>query len=310
MRRWFCLWLLLGILLSLPSCGASDPAKGEGVSLTDDLGNVILIRPEDRVAACHASFADAWLLAGGTLAGATLDAVEEHGLAVGEAAMIGTAKTVNAEAMVAAGITVALLSADLAAHLTLKEHLESLGIACAYFRVDTFSDYASVMERFCAVTGRSDLYEQHVTRVAERIAAVRAVLPGGETRSLLLMRVYSTGIKAKGEDHLAGQIVKEFGFSNLADANPSLLETMSLEHIVATDPDVILVLTMGNEAAALGYLEGQIETNPAFAGLTAVREGRYFLLPRDLFHYKPNERWDESYEYLAKLLYPEVFAAS
>ena len=32
------------------------------------------------------------------------------------------------------------------------------------------------------------------------------------------------------------------------------------------------------------------------------------LLPKDLFHYKPNERWDESYEYLARILYPSVFA--
>ena len=82
---------------------------------------------------------------------------------------------------------------------------------------------------------------------------------------------------------------------------------MSLEHIVAEDPDVIIVLTMGNEEAALAYLSSGVESNPAFASLKAVKTQSYHILPKDLFHYKPNERWDESYEHLAKLLYPEIF---
>ena len=34
--------------------------------------------------------------------------------------------------------------------------------------------------------------------------------------------------------------------------------------------------------------------------------GRYVILPGELFHYKPNKRWGESYEYLADILYPEI----
>ena len=50
------------------------------------------------------------------------------------------------------------------------------------------------------------------------------------------------------------------------------------------------------------------ESNPAWTGLSAVRNGRYVLLPRDLFHYKPNARWGERYAYLAKILYPDLAA--
>ena len=51
-----------------------------------------------------------------------------------------------------------------------------------------------------------------------------------------------------------------------------------------------------------------IESNPAWAGLTAVKEGRYILLPKELFHNKPNHRWGASYEILADYLYPEEAA--
>ena len=63
---------------------------------------------------------------------------------------------------------------------------------------------------------------------------------------------------------------------------------------------------MGAEDAALAALESGIMSNPAWEGLTAVQQDRCYVLPKDLFHYKPNARWAESYAYMAKLLYPEL----
>lgn len=289
------------LCLFLVSCTSEET----DCTFKDDLGREVTLTAEDRVAACHASFADCWLLAGGELAGVTSD-VEDHGIHT-DAPVIGTAKTVNAEALVDSGATAVLLSADLTAHLELETQLEGLGLECIYFKVDTFEDYASVMERLCGVTGRDDLYRQNVTQVGERIETILDTVPEDDPRTVLLMRAYSSGIKAKSDDNLAGLILKEYGLENIANRHPSLLEDMSLEHIVETDPDVILVLTMGNGEAALSYLESEIESNPAFATLSAVKGGSYHVLPKELFHYKPNERWDESYEYLAKILFPEVF---
>ena len=53
-------------------------------------------------------------------------------------------------------------------------------------------------------------------------------------------------------------------------------------------------------------MAGTFEENPAWAGLSAVKNGRYVLLPKELFHYKPNVRWGESYACLAEILYPEL----
>ena len=307
MRRFFCLTLCLFLLCCATACDGLLPDGSDGYTFTDDTGRVITVSENDKIAACHASFADCFLLAGGKLCGVTLDAIEDHGLDTGEAEIIGTAKTVNKEALVASGATVAILSADLVAHLELMDVLGALGIKCVYFKVDTFEDYSRVMKHFTSITGRDDLYDYHVTLTGRRINDIKAKIPTDDDRTVLLMRAYSSGVKAKSDDNLAGLILKEYGLENLADRSPSLLEDMSLEHIVDADPDVILVLTMGNESSALAYLRSNIESNAAFASLTAVKNNDYHVLPKDLFHYKPNERWDESYEYLAKLLYPEIF---
>ena len=307
MRKLFSLILIFCTLFTLVSCTSENEMPNDAYVFEDALQNEVYLSPKDKVAACHASFADMFLLAGGTLVGATADAKDEHGLDIGNAAIVGTAKTINMEALAASGATVALLSADLTAHLTLKNPLESLGIRCLYFKVDTFSDYSLLMSHFCTVTGREDLYEKHVTHIEKNIESILKTIPENESRTVLLMRAYSSGIKAKSNDNLAGLILKEYGLTNIADAHPSLLEDMSLEHIVTEDPDCIFVLTMGNEENAIAYLREHIEQNSAFSELTAVKNGAYHILPKELFHYKPNERWDESYEYLAKILYPTIF---
>ena len=97
------------------------------------------------------------------------------------------------------------------------------------------------------------------------------------------------------------------GCVSLAQKYPSLLTDLSLETIVTEDPDYIFVLTMGDESAAMSYLDSYIESNPAFASLSAVKNGNLEILPKELFHYKPNNKWDKSYEYLAKIIYPRLF---
>ncbi len=302
-------WVLpcLAALLLMTGCVTSGPPTvAQGTAITDADGRTALLSPWDRVVVCYGSFADCWLLAGGTLAGVTEDAVTEHGLDVGDAAVVGTVKHINMEQLIALAPDYVILSADLAVHRQLAPMLDQLGIAYGFFRVDTFADYDALMTQFCAVMARPDCYERYVTRPAQAIEALRAKIPA-DSRSVLLMRVYSTGMKAKSDDNLAGQILREFGLHNIADDAPSMLEDLSVEQIIRTDPDFIFVSTMGSEAGAQTFLWERVENDPAWSGLTAVAQGQYVMLPKDLFHYKPNERWDESYAYLAKILYPDIF---
>lgn len=307
MKRVVLFVLCMILVLCSVGCNAPPSAQGEGETVCDADGRKASLSKGARVVACNASLADIWLLSGGSLVGVTEDAVEDGLVSDSSVGIVGTVKNINLEAVVSLSPDYVILSADLAAHLQLEASLKAAGIAYGYFRVDTFSDYGKIMEQFCAVNQRPDLFDQHVTQVGERIDSILARIPSDHGKTFLLMRVTSTAVKAKGEDNLAGQILGQFGLRNIADAQASLLEDFSVEQIVLSDPDFIFTLTMGSETAAAEFLEQNVENNPAWAGLSAVRGQKYVLLPKDLFHYKPNERWDESYEYLAKLIFPEIF---
>lgn len=289
---------------------ATLSAPAQPLTFTDALGYSVTLSSWERVASLYGSFAETWVLAGGALAGVTDDAVEERGMELGEdIVQLGGVKQPNLEEIIAVDPDFVILSADIAGHVDLHEALTSAGIPHAYYRVDRFSDYLEMLEQFCRMTGREDLYAQNGLAVQTEIDRILDIVQGQPAPTALLLRAFSTGAKAKGEDNLAGVMLRELGAENLVEQYESLLEDVSLEEVIAADPDFIFVVTMGSsEAAALDYMKQNFESNPAWAGLTAVREGRYIQLPKNLFHYKPNARWGESYAYLAKILYPELAA--
>ena len=297
MRKRLC--LLCIALLLLPSF-----AGAEGAALVDDRGAAIPATAPQRVVSLYGSYAEAWAQAGGTLVGATEDAVSERGMDLGTAQIIGTTKAPNLERILALDPDLVILSLDIAAQVSAAEVLEAAGVPCAAFRVDTWQDYARMMDVFTALTGRRDLYEAIVPPMEAAIAQTIASAQAQNAPTVLLLRAYSTGVKAKADDNLAGAMLEDLGCVNIAARQPSLLEELTLEAIVVEDPDCIFISVMGgDEEAALAVVEETLGQNPAWQGLTAVQEGRVYVLPRDLFHYKPNARWAESYAFLYELLF-------
>ena len=70
---------------------------------------------------------------------------------------------------------------------------------------------------------------------------------------------------------------------------------------------IFVVLQGADKEAVTRTLEKNLLSQPAWQSLTAVAEGRYHILDDTLYNLKPNERWGEAYEELARILYPGAF---
>lgn len=298
---------ILAVLILLSGC--TVPPKNEvqqdAVVFEDSLERTVSVYKPRRVAAIGGSNAETWLLAGGELAALTEDAYSERGIEpTEETANLGTVKSPDVETMIRLGIDFVILNSKIAEHVALQETLEKAGMTTAYFEVETFADYLSMLKICTDIIGRWDLYEENGRNVQVQIDAAKARQEGHEKPSVLFIRAYSTGAKAKGSDTMTGAMLKDMGCRNIADSEESLLENLSMEAIILEDPDFIFVTTQGvSIEAAEKTLAEMLQSNPAWKELSAVKNGRYVMLPRNLFHYKPNNRWGESYEMLADILY-------
>ena len=296
------------------SAAATAPAdSGAACTFTDDLGREVTLEAAPRrVAALTGSYADIWCTAGGrdTLVASASDAWTDFDLGLGEeVANIGGAMGVSVEELLAAAPDLVLASTNIPSNQEMLPALEAAGVDVAFFSVDTFEDYLRMLEICTGLTGSPEAYQTYGEAVAEEIEAARAraaaALEEQGPEKVLYIRAAASVIKPKGSSGtVLGKMLADLGCINIADQDQSLLEDLSMEAILAADPDKILIVLQGADPEpAKAQLEGEVLSNPAWQQLTAVREGRVYYMDKDLYHLKPNARWGEAYDHLVEILY-------
>lgn len=295
-----------------PEAPAAEAAAPGPVTFTDDMGNEVTVDNPQRVVACMGSFANAWELAGGTLVGVSDDALTAAGWTIQspDVATVGDFTAVNLEAIMALNPDFVIMTSGTggrggdSSQADLRDALVGAGIPVAYFEVTTFDDYERLMRTFADITGRADLYEQNVAKVAEAIDGIVGAVPAENPPTALLLTTFSGGTRVQSSGTQTGAMLADLGVNNLADENKSLLKDFSLEAVIEMDPDFILVIPMGNDTeAAMRNLEEATAANPAWGSLSAVQNGRYITLDPTLYLAKPNAQWDAAYQGLFDNLY-------
>lgn len=305
----------LGLCLTaalLVSCGggggASAPAEDDAVTFSDALGRTVTVSHPRRVAALIGSFADIWCLAGGrdTLVAAADDAWTSFSLDLDDSvANLGKIKQPNLELLVGSQPDLILASSNTAADVELQGVLEDSGLNMAYFKVTDFDDYLSMLDLCTQITGQRDRYRQYGLDLEAQIDAALARADGSAPR-VLYIRATGASCKVKNSrDSVLGEMLADLGCVNIADGDAALLEQLSMESILAQDPDYIFLVLQGSDPGpAQETLDRALRSDPAWQTLTAIQEGRCYVMDNQLFNLKPNARWGEAYETLADILYP------
>ncbi len=293
---------------------AQENSEETALTFTDDLGREVTVpaKPE-RVASLLGSFTDIWCLAGGEVVATPDDAWEDFGLSLPEDTVnLGNTKDLSLELLFSAEPDFVLASANTRVDLDWLDTLEDAGIPVAYFDVANFEAYLRMLKICTDITGRVDLYEENGLAVETEIAQIleesQAHREESGTPSVLSLRASASSVRAKNsKGNVLGELLAELGCENIADSEESLLENLSIEHILQCDPDYILIVQQGDDAEGMKRnVEQFIADNPAWSSLTAVKEDRVYYVEKRLYGLKPNARWAEAYQKLADIFWPEA----
>lgn len=291
---------------SSAAAGAEDTAA---VTFTDDLGRSVTVESPERTAALLGSFAQVWMLSGGTVCATADDAWDDLQLELPEDAVnLGNTKELSLEGLLSARPDFVLASTNTRQNLEWKDTLEAAGIPVAYFDISDFEDYLGLLKICTDITGRADLYETNGLAVQEQIAAVlkrsEKRLEGQDAPKVLSLVASAANVYAKNSDsNVLGGMLKGLGCINIADSDESLLENISIEHILKENPDYIFVTQRGDdEEGTKARIQQMFSENPAWQQLTAVKEEKVFFMEKNLYNLKPNHRWGEAYEKLEEIL--------
>ena len=302
-----CTTMLLGIFTA---CGSAESTQSQNsIAFTDALDREVSVQKKpERVAALIGSFADVWVLSGGSICATAEDAWDDFDLELPDAVNIGGAHSPNLELLLAADPDLVIASASTSSNVEMREVLEAAGITVAYFDVDNFDDYLAMLDICTDITGRKDLYEKNGLMIQSQIEVVKTEVAASSLsdheRTVLLLRAHSGSVKAKGsEGTILGEMLADLGCINIADSDTSLLEALSVESVIRQEPYRIFVVTMGDDTEkAIDNLNRLMDENPAWGSLRAFTEGRLHVMDRKLFNIKPNAGWAESYEKLSEII--------
>lgn len=308
MKRVISLCLLLALLL----CGCSAPAEengAEGYTFTDDLDRTVTVTSTERVAALLGSYADIWLLAGGTVCAAADDAWDDFDLPLSEDTVnLGGTKDLSLEALLASAPTFVLASTNTPQHLEWESALQGAGITVAYFDVSSFDDYLRMLKTCTELTGNEESYARYgesVAAVVEEVTSHSRAAMAEDAATVLVLRASASSIRAKNsEGNVLGELLCDMGCINIADSDSNLLENLSVESIYLQDPDHIFIVQVGDDAAGMKENVNRFfAENPLWLELDAVKNDRVHYMDKRLFNLKPNAYWGESYIQLEEILF-------
>lgn len=319
MKKYLISIICICFLLSGCTFQKNDAAHNAGsktcdvITVTDSNNHKVTVKKAPgKVVALSSSFAQLWLLSGGKLAGVSSDAVNERNIGINkdDTDIVGTAMKPNSEKILSLHPDLVILAKDMSTNMKLTDMLDKAGIPYYICKVETIADYLSTLKNFVSITGEEKNYTENGEKVQDQVLKLLKLLPKSSRTapSALVLRAHSSGVKVLSDDNTVCNILKDIGVHNIADSSKSLLKDLSIEAIIKENPDYIFVVTMGSDKdAAAASLKKSLTSNPAWNNLKAVKNNNVFILPKELFEYKPNNKYGDSYEYLLKIIYPEIY---
>ncbi|MDW5300467.1 MAG: ABC transporter substrate-binding protein [Sedimentibacter sp.] len=283
----------------------------ENVTFTDFRDQEVTItKNPERVVVLQNSLLEIWDQAGGTVIGRVEESEDKIIENAMSAEVVGAVGSPSMEKVLSLKPDLVIVASSYAAQKEMIPVLEQSGIEVIGLDNDLLEDYYKTVRLFTAITGREDLYENNVNEIQKGVDEIISKVPTDKNYKAVILFATAKSITVRDSNTMVGEMLKDLNTVNISDAASDVTDTktFSMEKIIQEDPDFIFVQTMGSDLEKIKErLKTEALDNPAWASLTAVKEDRYIVLPKDLYLYKPNQRYPEAYEGLAKILYPEVF---
>lgn len=264
-----------------------------------------------KVAVLMNSTLDLWYLAGGT-AIARVKGETNVPEAAKDIQDLGSFNKVNIESLLALEPDLIIMASSSSDQAKLVPSLTENKIETAIIDTNTepYEGFKKNLYLFCKILGTEDKYSGEINNITKRCEAVMDKTKKADKQpNVAIFFTSSKSVQCELPTSLIGDMVQHMGGKNIVDdvnVEGKTKVDFSVEKLIEKDPEYILVTTMGDVDKCKERFNKDVMSNDIWGSLTAVKEGRVYYLPKDLFMYRPNARYGEAFEELGKLIYPEV----
>ena len=188
----------------------------------------------------------------------------------------------------------------------LNKELDDLGIKFMVLDPEDIDAILKDIELVGEITGTAKEAEELVEGMRESMSQVATLVEGAPEASVFFI-VDATDLAlpwTAGSGSFIDALIAMAGGENVAGETPGAWVQFSLEQIVSSDPEIIVIQTMTGGVPTVSKEE--LEEHPVWGKLTAVKQGRICFVDGDLVS-RPGPRIIQGLEEVAKAIHPELF---
>lgn len=201
---------------------------------------------------------------------------------------LGNGISPNIEAVVAARPDLVLLYKS-GANRAAAERFRSLGIPAIELATDRMEDFDRITRLLGAALGRREEAESLVVRTARDLEAASRPPALPSSRPSVFILAWDRPVMTLGRGSFLSEILEHAGARNVFDDLPSSSAPVSIEAVVARDPDYILVSSADDPV---------IVSRPEWRSVRAVRDRRFLRVSGSEFN-RPSPRIGRAVRQLA-----------
>jgi iron complex transport system substrate-binding protein len=187
----------------------------------------------------------------------------------------------------------------------LKQRLEALGLKVVEVDLETMPGILEVIGQIGQLTGQTKQATSLRSSLEARLNAVRSKMKQRRRVAFLVGRTPQRleGMIAVGPNSYLEEILKAAGGDNVFADSPTMYPKISIEQLLARDPDFILEMgdSVHEGIAETKYRENVLAVWAKLSGLRAVREKRVVPL-NDSIYVVPGPRFADAAEKLFEIL--------
>lgn len=178
------------------------------------------------------------------------------------------------------------------------DRLRTLGIAAFHSEPRKVDDVATDLERLGALLGTDAAAREAAARFRERIAALRTRYAGAAPVSVFY-QVWDRPLMTLNGSHVVSDAIALCGSRNVFGGLAPRVPTVSVEAVVAADPEAIVTARAGATAPAADAPLPDLAIWRAWPRLTAVARGNLFSIDGDLIN-RPGPRLADGIDELCR----------
>jgi iron complex transport system substrate-binding protein len=254
------------VLLILVFC-AGAAAHAAGISVVDDRGATLkLEKPARRIVTLAPSITELVFAAGGGGQLVGVPRFSDFPAAAQALLQIGDASHIDLERVLSLkpDLIVAWKTGNHAADF---ERLEQLGFPVFVAEPDTLEAIPRLLRKLGLLAGSDDVAAKAAAAFERGIADLRAIY-GGRARVTVFYEIWHQPLMTVSGRHMINDVIGLCGGSNIFVTVPVLTPVVSLESVIAAQPDVVLG---GSSAVSPDDFAGQWIRDGSNAGLRNVQ---------------------------------------